>query len=195
MLKKANPLMDIYTENNKNKLKDFLKKDEEIKLNRKRYISTLPLFTISDELLDDILKTNNLTDEEINIIKEYQSKDKTRTKKMLEDIKINDNIYEIKPEEFNNYKPYLLLENLFFNKKIYYTFEQYKKHLDQTKKYNNINYSITFNEYKTFSNITITIVDKNYVIISKNENPNIHFIIRHQKLIDAIINFTPIVKE
>ena len=114
---------------------------------------------------------------------------------MLEDIKINDNIYEIKPEEFNNYKPYLLLENLFFNKKIYYTFEQYKKHLDQTKKYNNINYSITFNEYKTFSNITITIVDKNYVIISKNENPNIHFIIRHQKLIDAIINFTPIVKE
>ena len=195
MLKKANSLMDIYTENNKNKLKDFLKKDEETKLNRKRYISTLPLFTISDELLDEILKTNNLTDEEINFIKEYQNKNKERTTKILENSKINDNIYEIKPEEFNNYKPYLLLENLFFNKRIYYTFEQYKKHLDQTKKYNNINYSITFNEYRTFSNITITIVDKNYVIISKNENPNIHFIIRHQKLIDAIINFTPIVKE
>ena len=130
-----------------------------------------------------------------NIGKKYQNKDKIRHKKILDNSKINDNIYEIKPEEFNNYKPYLLLENLFFNKKIYYTFEQYKKHLDQTKKYNNINYSITFNEYKTFSNITITIVDKNYVIISKNENPNIHFIIRHQKLIDAIINFTPIVKE
>ncbi len=195
MLKKANPLMDIYTENNKSKLKDFLKKDEETKLNRKRYISTLPLFTINDELLDEILKTNNLTDEEITIIKEYQSKDKIRTKKMLEDIKINDNIYEIKEAEFNNYKPYLLLENLFLNKKIYYSYEQYKKHLNQTKNYKNKNYIVTLNEYKTFSNITITIVDKNYVIISKNENPNIHFIIRHQKLIDAIINFTPIVKE
>lgn len=195
MLKKANPLMDIYTENNKTKLKDFLKHDEETKLNRKRYISTLPLFTISDDLLDEILRENKLTDEEINIIKDYKNKDATRSKKMLEEAKINDNIYEIKEEEFNNYKPYILLENLFFNKKIYYNYKQYKKHLDQTKNYKNENYSITFNEYKTFSNITITIVDNNYVIISKNENPNIHFIIRHQKLIDAIINFTPIVKE
>ena len=195
MLKKANSLMDIYTENNKSKLKDFLKHDEETKLNRKRYISTLPLFTLDDELLNEILETNNLTDEEINIIKEYKNKDKTRTKKILENSKINDNIYEIKEDEFNNYKPYLLLENLFFNKKIYYSYEQYKKHLTQTKNYKNKNYIITLNEYKTFSNITITIVDKNYVIISKNENPNIHFIIRHQKLIDAIINFTPIVKE
>ena len=195
MLKKANPLMDIYTENNKTKLKDFLKHDEETKLNRKRYISTLPLFTISDELLDEILRENKLTDEEINIIKDYKNKDATRSKKMLEEAKINDNIYEIKEEEFNNYKPYILLENLFFNKKIYYNYKQYKKHLAQTKNYKNENYSITFNEYKTFSNITITIVDKNYVIISKNENPNIHFIIKHQRLIDAIINFTPIVKE
>ena len=195
MLKKANPLMDIYTENNKTKLKDFLKHDEETKLNRKRYISTLPLFTISDDLLDEILRENKLTDEEINIIKDYKNKDATRSKKMLEEAKINDNIYEIKEEEFNNYKPYILLENLFFNKKIYYTYKQYKKHLDQTKNYKNENYSITFNEYKTFSNITITIVDNNYVIISKNENPNIHFIIKHQRLIDAIINFTPIVKE
>lgn len=195
MLKKANPLMDIYTENNKTKLKDFLKHDEETKLNRKRYISTLPLFTISDDLLDEILRENKLTDEEINIIKDYKNKDATRSKKMLEEAKINDNIYEIKEEEFNNYKPYILLENLFFNKKIYYNYKQYKKHLDQTKNYKNENYSITFNEYKTFSNITITIVDNNYVIISKNENPNIHFIIKHQRLIDAIINFTPIVKE
>lgn len=195
MLKKANPLMDIYTENNKAKLKDFLKHDEETKLNRKRYISTLPLFTISDDLLDEILRENKLTDEEINIIKDYKNKDATRSKKMLEEAKINDNIYEIKEEEFNNYKPYILLENLFFNKKIYYNYKQYKKHLDQTKNYKNENYSITFNEYKTFSNITITIVDNNYVIISKNENPNIHFIIKHQRLIDAIINFTPIVKE
>lgn len=195
MLKKANPLMDIYTENNKTKLKDFLKHDEETKLNRKRYISTLPLFTISDDLLDEILRENKLTDEEINIIKDYKNKDATRSKKMLEEAKINDNIYEIKEEEFNNYKPYILLENLFFNKKIYYNYKQYKKHLDQAKNYKNENYSITFNEYKTFSNITITIVDNNYVIISKNENPNIHFIIKHQRLIDAIINFTPIVKE
>lgn len=48
---------------------------------------------------------------------------------------------------------------------------------------------------KTFKNITITIIKNNYVIISKNSNPTIHFVIKHPKLIEAIENFRPLVKE
>ena len=113
--------------------------------------------------------------------------------KILENSTIKDNIFEYDKDNFD--KPYLLLENMFIDKKIYYTFEQYKKHLNQTKKFKNKNYTVLINKYKTFSNITITIVENNYVIISKNENPCIHFIIRHPKLMDAINNFTPLVKE
>ena len=40
-----------------------------------------------------------------------------------------------------------------------------------------------------------SIVENNYVIVSKNSNPVIHFIIRHPKLMNAIKNFDPIVKE
>ena len=39
------------------------------------------------------------------------------------------------------------------------------------------------------------ILENKYVILSKNCNPTIHFVIRHPKLIDAIKNFNPIVKE
>lgn len=35
----------------------------------------------------------------------------------------------------------------------------------------------------------------NYVIISKNSDPVIHFVIRHPKLVKAIENFKPIAKE
>ena len=35
----------------------------------------------------------------------------------------------------------------------------------------------------------------NYVIVSKSNNPVIHFVIKHEKLMNAIINFYPIVKE
>ena len=51
LLKKAKPLMEIYRESNIKEYHLFLKKDENIVCDRTRYISSLPLFTISDELL------------------------------------------------------------------------------------------------------------------------------------------------
>ena len=51
LLKKAKPLMEIYRESNIKEYNLFLKKDENIECDRTRYISSLPLFTISDELL------------------------------------------------------------------------------------------------------------------------------------------------
>ena len=43
--------MEIYRENNIKEYHLFLKKDENIECDRTRYISSFPLFTISDELL------------------------------------------------------------------------------------------------------------------------------------------------
>ena len=57
------------------------------------------------------------------------------------------------------------------------------------------NYNITINDYKIFNNINITILKDNYVILSKSSNPIIHFVIRHPKLVEAIENFNPTVKE
>ena len=44
-------------------------------------------------------------------------------------------------------------------------------------------------------NITITILTDKYVIVSKNTDPTIHFVIRHPKLCKAIASFNPLVKE
>ena len=41
----------------------------------------------------------------------------------------------------------------------------------------------------------ITMLKNYYVVISKSSNPIIHFIIKHPKLVDAIENFNPIIKE
>lgn len=43
--------------------------------------------------------------------------------------------------------------------------------------------------------MTITFLKNNYVIISKSSNPTIHFVIEHPKLVEAIENFNPLVKE
>ena len=59
----------------------------------------------------------------------------------------------------------------------------------------NINYHLNYEKEQTFKNITTTITNNKYVIISKNANPSIHFVIKHPKLVEAIDNFNPLVKE
>ena len=197
LLKKAKPLMEIYRESNIKEYHLFLKKDENIECDRTRYISSLPLFTISDELLIKILKRNKLTKEEIDKIIKYKNNEFKYMNSILKKNKVFDYIYVIKEDEFISDTPSLLLNNLFIDKIINYTYKEYTEHLKLTNEYakNNKNYNVLTEEDKTFKNITITILKNNHVIISKNSNPTIHFVIRHPKLVAAIESFNPLVKE
>ena len=197
LLKKAKPLMEIYRESNIKEYHLFLKKDENIECDRTRYISLLPLFTISDELLIKILKRNKLTKEEIDKIIKYKNNEFKYMNSILKKNKVFDYIYVIKEDEFISDTPSLLLNNLFIDKTINYTYKEYIEHLKLTNEYakNNKNYNILTEKDKTFKNITITILKNNHVIISKNSNPTIHFVIRHPKLVAAIESFNPLVKE
>ena len=197
LLKKAKPLMEIYRENNIKEYHLFLKKEENIECDRTRYISSLPLFTISDELLIKILKRNKLTKEEINKIIKYKNNEFKYMNSILKKNKVFDYIYVIKENEFISDTPSLSLNNLFIDKTINYTYKEYIEHLKLTNEYakNNKNYNVLTEKDKTFKNITITILKNNHVIISKNSNPTIHFVIRHPKLVAAIESFNPLVKE
>lgn len=197
LLKKAKPLMEIYRESNIKEYHLFLRKDENIECDRTRYISSLPLFTISDELLIKILKRNKLTKEEIDKIIKYKNNEFKYMNSILKKNKVFDYIYVIKEDEFISDTPSLLLNNLFIDKTINYTYKEYIEHLKLTNEYakNNKNYNVLTEEDKTFKNITITILKNNHVIISKNSNPTIHFVIRHPKLVAAIESFNPLVKE
>ena len=197
LLKKAKPLMEIYRESNIKEYHLFLKKDENIECDRTRYISSLPLFTISDELLIKILKRNKLSKVEIDKIFKYKNDEFKYMNSILKKNKVFDYIYVIKEDEFINDTPSLSLNNLFIDKIINYTYKEYIEHLKLTNEYakNNNNYNILNEEDKTFKNITITILKNNHVIISKNSNPTIHFVIRHPKLVAAIESFNPLVKE
>ena len=197
LLKKAKPLMEIYRESNIKEYHLFLNKDENIECDRTRYISSLPLFTISDELLIKILKRNKLTKEEINKIIKHKNNEFKYMNSILKKNKVFDYIYVIKENEFISDTPSLSLNNLFIDKIINYTYKEYIEHLKLTNEYakNNKNYNILTEEDKTFKNITITILKNNHVIISKNSNPTIHFVIRHPKLVAAIESFNPLVKE
>ena len=197
LLKKANNLMNIYKEENSKSynlfLDDYLNKDGD----RKRILSSLPLFTMSDDLLNKILKNNKVPKKDINKIINYKNEEFNKYNNLLKNNNINDIIYILSKEEFNKNVPSLSLSNIFYDKKIKYSYETYLKHLKETKRFanKNNNYILNISDYLTFNNISITIFDKKQVIISKEENPTIHFVIKHPKLVNAINNFNPLVKE
>ena len=197
LLKKANSLMDIYNESSMNKLKTFLLKDAKVIADRKRVLSSLPLFTINDDLLLKILKRNKLSKEKIKKIVDYKKEEEKNINIILKNGIITDNIFIEEKSTFDKDNIYLSLENIFYKDKIKYTYEEYKEHLKNTRDYskNNKNYKININSTKTFNNISINIVKDNYVVITKQDFPTIHFIIRHPKLIEAINNFNPLVIE
>ena len=197
LLKKAKPLMEIYKENNIREYKLFLKKDENIICDRTRYLSALPLFTITDELLIKILKRNKLSKNDIDKIIRYKNEELKYMNNIFKNNKVNDYIYVIKENEFKNDTLSLSLNNLFIDKKINYTYKEYMEHLKQTNEYTTKvnNYEINYVDNKTFKNITITFIKNHYVIISKSSNPTIHFVIEHPKLVEAIENFNPLIKE
>lgn len=197
ILKKAKPLMQIYRENNIKEYELFLKNDEEIPCDRTRYLSSLPLFTISDKLLNKMLKRNKFSKTDIDKIIKYKKEELKYMNNILKRNKVNDYIYIIEENEFKNDPPSLSLNNLFIDKKIKYTYNEYIEHLRQTKEWSKQekNYELNYVNDKTFKNITITFIKNHYVIISKSSNSTIHFVIEHPKLIEAIENFSPIVKD
>ena len=197
LLKKATPLMDIYKNENIDSYNNFLKKYYETFEPRTRFLSSLPLFTITDTLLTSILKRNKLKKSNIDTILNYKNECYINYTNILNTSSITDNIHILTKEEFKNSPSNLLLSDIFYNKKITYTYEEYICHLKETEDFSkkHSNYKLNKLSFLTFKNITVTILGKELVIISKEENPTIHFIIRHPKLINAISNFKPIVKE
>ena len=197
LLNKAKPLMEIYKAENKNAFNAFLSSSSKASGNRRRILSSLPIHTISDELLLKILKRNKISEEDTkNIISAIKAQ-KELIENVLQNNIFEDEIHEFSKEDFEKNAPALSLSDSFYEGKIYYTYEEYLEHLKQTKKYekNVENYKLNTNYNHTFKNIQVLICEKNWVMISKDTSPSIHFVIHHPKLRDAIENFIPPVVE
>ena len=113
--------MNIYKEENSKSynlfLDDYLNKDGD----RKRILSSLPLFTMSDDLLNEILKNNKVPKKDINKIINYKNEEFNKYNNLLKNNNINDIIYILSKEEFNKNVPSLSLSNIFYDKKIKYS--------------------------------------------------------------------------
>ena len=197
LLSKAQPLMEIFRKENTVAYHAFVDNDA-LTDGKRHYIhSSLPIYTISQDLLIRILERYHIDDQSKQEIMNYVVHQKEITEKILKNNIILDEINEMSKEEFNEHPIVLSLSGTFYEEEIVYTYEDYLEHLQQTKEFNNKynHYHLTINKEQVFRNIQISIHEGKWAMISKNKTPVIHFVIRHSKMLYAIENFVVPVSE
>ena len=190
ILSKASPLMDIYRIESKDAFYSFVERDIVTPGNRRSILSALPIHTLSEELLLQILNHNHIEEADKKRILDFAKKQRQLYENILSNRQIIDEIPVISEMEFLEQPMLLPLSEIFYEKDIVYTYAEYLEHMEQTITYsqNNSNYTVKQNSRYPFKNIQIRILEEKWVVISKNKTPAIHFVIHNPQLRNALEN-------
>ena len=197
LLKKATPLMNIYTPEMKN---DFFKLNNSnlnTKNKRNNILLNLPCYTISDELLNRILDHNKVSKTDRNKIYEWIQDEKDNISNILSNTTVIDEIRILSENEFKTNPCILDLSKFYYDKKIKYNYDEYLEHIELIKEFKktNKNYTYKTNNRNVFNNINMYIIENKQVIISKINNPITNFVMYHPMLVNAIQNFAAPINE
>ena len=197
LLKKATPLMKIYTRESQNEFLKINNTNINIKNKRNNILLNLPCYTISDQLLNKILDHNKVSKTDRNKIYEWIKNEKEYMNKTLSNTTVIDEIKILSENEFKTNPCILDLSKFYYDKKIKYNYDEYLEHIKLIKKFkkNNKNYTYKTNNKNIFNNINIYIIENKQIIISKINNPITNFVIYHPMLITAIQNFSAPINE
>lgn len=197
LLKNADSLMDIYRSEREAELNTFLISDIRKSGKRRGIRSTLPLYTISEELLEQILTRHGMDSGQKQRIRKHVKAQKERIVSILESETLEDEVPALTPEEFSKDPPVLDLSGIFCETNLPYSEEEYRMHMSDTKAFarKNPNYILRISTTHAFHNLQILVHEGQWAMISKSKAPAIHFIIHHPKLRNAIENFIPPIVE
>lgn len=117
---------------------------------------------------------------------------------ILQNNTVSDDVSLVSQEEFEQHPIALSLSGAFYEKELYYTYEEYRQHFEATRQFEHShpNYTLKVGNTHAFRNIQIQIHAGKWVMVSKSKTPTIHFIIRHSKMLHAFENFiVPVMEE
>ncbi len=196
MRKCARPLMEVYRSDRR---EAFLTRLRSLwRAGSQRMIfSGLPLFTISDGLLENILRRSMKDEAAICRILAFKREYAAAMQELLKENRLTIEMASLTEEAFVKRPVALSLSELFWEKEILYTYDEYAAHLQETFAFANAEErcELKLVENSTFRNISFSILPGKCVVVSKAKNPSIHFVIYHPKLVKAFEMFIPPVRE
>ena len=190
LLKKAHPLMEIYREEKRAALFDFLEKDSHEEGQRRRILAAPPLFVIPQEVLKQILAENGISRQECAGILKAHAREQRRIESILTHSQVIDELSQVTKAEYEKYPAVLPVAECFLEKDILLTYQEYRTCVEAAMAYADAhkNYQFSLIKAKGFHNIQIICRMEKWCMVSKNKTPSIHFVIHHPKLRYALEN-------
>ena len=191
LFSKAKPLVKTYRAENQESF--FNIENSEVLSDGTRYNlhSSLPIYTLPKDVLESMLENNCFEESNKEAVRSYISLQKEKTETILKSAAICDEIYVLSEEAFEKEPVYLSLSGMFLEKGLRYTYHEYLRHLAATRQFAEAHsgYDLHTDAVQIFRNIQIQVNAGKWVIVSKNNAPAIHFVIKHPKLIRAFEDF------
>ena len=191
LFSKAKPLVKTYRTEDQESFFSFEESEALSGGTRCNMLSSLPIYTIPKNVLESMLENNSFGEKDRTAVRNYMSRQRNMTEKILENGTICDEIYALSEEEFAKEPVYLSLCGMFSEKGLRYTYSDYLRHLAATYQFaqDHAGYNLHTNAVHSFRNIHIQINMGKWVVVSKNNAPSIHFVIKHPKMIRAFEDF------
>ena len=190
LLSKAVPLMQIFTQSREKEFHAFL---ESVLCSpeRRMVCGSLPLFTVPRKLLTRMLNRCAIAPDLAERIMSFHTWSSGLTQQMLSDKSLELEVPVLSQQLFERDPLHLSLSEIFVTDAVPYTYAEYQEHLRSLKKMASEckNLAVKENTNPTFRNITFTVFPGKGVIVSKDNSPAIHFVIRHPKMIEAFSSF------
>ena len=158
---------------------------------RSNILPSLPIYTMPDHLMEKILIRNVVSEKDRAYLLERTKKHSNIFNKIVESNLQTDIIYVPKESDFEKDPPAVSLLGAFYERQLYYNYEEFMEHFEATKACarENSNYKIKYRTTNSFKNIRLAVHDDKWVIVSKNNTPIVHFIIRHPGFRKLICNY------
>lgn len=188
LLKKAQPIMDIYRAETREGFEAFLSAQAAQPGPRRSILTAPPLYTLPEDVLDGILKRGGVPGDEAGAIRRFVRDEKRRFEALVAESPVRDEIHLLDEAEFQAHPALLPLAGAFCERDLAYTYAEYRAHLDATLARAEAldNYAAELTRQRAFRNLQITLKEGEWALLSKQKSPAIHFVVRHPQLRRAI---------
>ena len=166
LLAESEVLVEAYNQNRIDEFENFLAKYATVQGDRYAFSDSLPLYTMSDSLVDRKLENMQIDESGAELIRENYRNDKNRIASILEHSIFTEIVYA--PQEDTN--------------------GIYSEHLKLTEEFaaNNKNYIFKIADNSIFRNIRIMIHSGKHAIISRNTGSPLFLLVKHPRLVESI---------
>jgi|GEM_PF-2061374 len=156
--------------------KAFLESFSKEKGSRSIYAGSLPIETMPEDLLSEILERNHIPERRQHIIRSYQS----RAKKRLEDTMAVTSLHVKLPSTGS----VMLLDELFYPAPILYTPKEYEDHLNATLAFakDHKKYKVETVESHPFGRVSVTVQKKGKIVLTRGGRTPVQLVLYPQLL-------------